>query len=873
MKAALCAVLILGLAPGLRAADQPGPFFEPGFPFYQTHVDLREKAGPLAENFVVRGLVLPLGTEHALAFDQDLLRVAGVWAVPAGQPPVTLANMAQVSYAEPHRKSGADHSKPAGPVAFANGLHPGVALSAEELRQDPRTPNPSKDLGRGPLPAAFGRFEGVEDAGAVAVLHYRVGGVAVREWHEVKRSAGTTIILRHFAVGPQPEPLFFSIAAGAWTLRGARLAEDQGKAGGALAVSTNADAFTLTATDGGLIARLAPAPQGQRVTLALILGPAGAAAGLAPTPETPAPDKTRRWPQSVTTRVQLDSVKANGLALDRIALPETNPWKRRVRSADLVFLTPDRAAVVTYDGDVWLAGGLAAAALPQITWQRFASGLHEPLAMALAGDLLQIATKNGLVRLHDRDRNGEADWYENFSDAMRQSQSTRSFPLDMDLGPDGSTYVTAGGIALGGAGTPFSGGIARIAPDGRTAELIATAAREPYVTVHPRTGLITGTDQQGHFVPSSVCYLIRPGDDFGFGKEKPAKLTPPLVWIPHTEDNSSASQVWLTGEKLGPFREQLLHLSYGNGGLFLICPDLAAPVPQGAVIPLGMDTQMPLLQGRMHPAGASVFLTGFQIYDSRAPQLWALARLRLSDAPVTSPVGAQSCPDGVILRFASPLKAESVRAEQIVAQAWNYRRSKEYGSGRFMRDGQPGMDAIGVSQAVLSPDRRAVFIHLPGLAPVMQLEVRHAFQLESGAAAEGVTYFTVHAPSPLDLARAGFPGVDLTRTKIVSQQKIVGPATLEMGRTLSVSIGCIACHSVDGTTEGKTGPTWKGLFGRDREFADGSVESANEFYLCDSILVPEKKIVKGFVPGMPSYKGVLTPEQIEAIILYIQSLK
>ena len=244
------------------------------------------------------------------------------------------------------------------------------------------------------------------------------------------------------------------------------------------------------------------------MTLALILNAAPDTAALAPTPEIPASDKTRRWPQGVTTRAQLDSVRANGLALDRIELPESNPWKRRVRPADLAFLTIDHAAIVTYDGDVWLADGLKEAALSQITWHRFASGLHEPLALALAGGVIQIATKNGLVRLHDRDGNGEADWYENFSDAMRQSQSTRSFPLDMDPGPDGSTYVSAGGIALGGNGTPFGGGIARVSPDGRTVELIATAAREPYVTVHPRTGMITGTDQQGQFIPSSVCYLI-----------------------------------------------------------------------------------------------------------------------------------------------------------------------------------------------------------------------------------------------------------------------------------------------------------------------------------------------------------------------------
>ena len=60
---------------------------------------------------------------------------------------------------------------------------------------------------------------------------------------------------------------------------------------------------------------------------------------------------------------------------------------------------------------------------------------------------------------------------------------------------------------------------------------------------------------------------------------------------------------------------------------------------------------------------------------------------------------------------------------------------------------------------------------------------------------------------------------------------------------------------------------------RGENLSDGSVESANEFYLRDSMLVPEKKIVKGFAPGMPSYKGVLTAEQIEALILSLRSLR
>lgn len=874
MNKILIAILCFGLQTVASAQKAVGPFFEPGFPFYQTQVDITNMPDSPADNFVVRGIVIPVGSDYALAFDQDMLRVAGLWRISPGNPLVTLVNMAQTSYSVPNRKCGPSHSKPTGDVLFASGLKPGVATDLRQLAKDPRLPNANKDFGRGPLPSENGRFEGIELIGEKAVLTYRIGQTWIREWHDVQTTPDQTVIFRHLEIAPHTSPLHFSCGAFDWTLNHRQVAKRKTPNGAFLSIRTNSDSFVLGANGGVLIATLAPQAELQRVSIAMeISGRSGTDIPTAATPPLVDKSVSRRWPVIVTTAVALNQVKANGLALDRIVLPETNPWGRRVRCADVGFLSADRAALVTYDGDVWFIDGLDNPSLSTVRWSRFASGLHEPLAIAIADGVVQVATKNGLVRLYDGDGDGEADWYENFSDSMRQSQSTRSFPLDMDIGPDGSTYVSAGGIALGGGGTPFAGGVARISPDGRTVELISEGGREPYVTVHPTTGLITGTDQQGNYIPSSVCYLIRPGSHFGFGLENPPRLTPPLAWIPHTEDNSSASHVWLTGGKFGRFNEKLLHLSYGSGGLFLICPDLAAPIPQAAVIPLGFDTRVPLLQGRMHPSGGSVFLTGFKIYDSRALNQWGLARVRPSGAPITSAVNARSCTDGVILEFAAPLAPESVKPEQIIAHAWSYKRSSSYGSGRYRRDGSAGMDPVGVSQTVLSEDRRSVFVHLPDVSATMQLEVRHSFKFEDGLSSEGATYFTIHQLQKLDLQSAGFSNVDLGKISIVATHRIEGPASAELGEKLSVAMGCIACHSIDGSREGRTGPTWKGLFGSDRALTDGSIESANEFYLRDSILNPQKKVVKGYEPAMASYKGVLTDEQIDSLILYIRTLK
>ena len=97
------------------------------------------------------------------------------------------------------------------------------------------------------------------------------------------------------------------------------------------------------------------------------------------------------------------------------------------------------------------------------------------------------------------------------------------------------------------------------------------------------------------------------------------------------------------------------------------------------------------------------------------------------------------------------------------------------------------------------------------------------------------------------------------------------------GRRLSQLYGCIACHAIDDTQITRLGPTWKGLYGSQRPVAKGVVRvTADDAYLRESILEPAAKVVEGYErgeAGMPSYAGVLTPPQIESVILFIKSLK
>ncbi len=90
------------------------------------------------------------------------------------------------------------------------------------------------------------------------------------------------------------------------------------------------------------------------------------------------------------------------------------------------------------------------------------------------------------------------------------------------------------------------------------------------------------------------------------------------------------------------------------------------------------------------------------------------------------------------------------------------------------------------------------------------------------------------------------------------------------GQALVAANGCAACHTINGAVG--IGPTWFGLFGRQEEMTDGTVVTADEAYITESIKAPQAKIVHGFENQlMPAYG--FTDEQIADIVAYIKTLR
>ena len=120
---------------------------------------------------------------------------------------------------------------------------------------------------------------------------------------------------------------------------------------------------------------------------------------------------------------------------------------------------------------------------------------------------------------------------------------------------------------------------------------------------------------------------------------------------------------------------------------------------------------------------------------------------------------------------------------------------------------------------------------------------------------------------------------DMLTTVIVESQEaydnyLSGCGKVEIsaagGKKLYEKKGCPTCHSVDGSP--KVGPTMKGLWGKEETLTSGTAK-VDENYFKESLLEPQAKIVQGFPPAMPTYKGQLSDDEITAMIEYIKSLK
>jgi cytochrome c oxidase subunit 2 len=101
-------------------------------------------------------------------------------------------------------------------------------------------------------------------------------------------------------------------------------------------------------------------------------------------------------------------------------------------------------------------------------------------------------------------------------------------------------------------------------------------------------------------------------------------------------------------------------------------------------------------------------------------------------------------------------------------------------------------------------------------------------------------------------------------------QRDPNEAPAAYGEKLYNQRGCAGCHSIDGSK--RVGPSFKESFGNQRPLVTGQAAAADENYIRESIVYPKAKVVAGYQPVMPSYKGQLSDDDIYSLVEYSKTV-
>lgn len=463
----------------------------------------------------------------------------------------------------------------------------------------------------------------------------------------------------------------------------------------------------------------------------------------------------RQWPQTLRTAIKPGAERP--YAVDTIELPYDNPWNALMFCGGHDFLPDGSALVCTMQGDVWHVDGLSESTTEPGTarWHRFAAGLHHALGLVIHGNEIYVLGRDQITRLHDINRDGEADFYECFSRAFETSPAGHDFICGLERDDAGNFYTASG-----------NQGVLRISPDGKRAEVIATGFRNPDGLGLLPDGTVTVPASEGEWTPASMICAIAPRAEgaaggstppphFGYRgpiDEQPPEL--PLVYLPRGLDNSSGGQTHVASDAWGPLKNQLLHFSFGAGTHFLVLRDEVDGQHQGAVVPLAGDFRSGVHRGRFSPRDGQLYVSGMNGWGSYATQDGCFQRVRYTGDLVQLPVGFHVHENGVAVTFTEPLdrKIAEMPASHF-AQCWNYRYSAAYGSAEYSpsHPGAPGHDPLEIASAHVLSDGRTLFLEMPELQPVNQLHLR----LHVGAGEGHDLFATVHR---LDHAFEDFAG-------------------------------------------------------------------------------------------------------------------
>lgn len=464
----------------------------------------------------------------------------------------------------------------------------------------------------------------------------------------------------------------------------------------------------------------------------------------------------RNWEQPLRPKVRRRKVEGLPYEIDSYH-PEFSP---RVDSpySSLFFVTGfdffesgTRAAVCTAHGDVWIIDELDG---DEVAWNRFATGLYQPLGLRIVDDKVIVLGRDQLTRLHDHNNDLEADYYENFNNDLVITGTPHAFATCLETDPDGNFYFFKCGKS-----PPHGGRLLKLSPDGGKLEVFASGFRHPIGLGASPQGLITTADNQGNWIPASGIHVVDRGTFRGFMPEvhrpdQPDTFDQPMCWMPVSFDNSSGGQTWVPDNRWGPFKDQMLHLSWGRCTLNLVLTEQVDGVWQGGAVAFpGLKFDSGPIVARFNPKDGHLYVCGLDGWQTAAAKDGCLQRVRYTGGDIFMPKSLNAYADGLRIEFTEPVDSRiAAEPSNYEISQWQYRWTSAYGSPEYSirNPNRIGHDTVTISNVTVADDGRSVFLRMPDIAPVMQMEIRMNLAPAGGERTERTIYNTIHRLRPAD---------------------------------------------------------------------------------------------------------------------------
>ncbi|MCR9246844.1 MAG: DUF1080 domain-containing protein [bacterium] len=660
-----------------------------------------------------------------VAYDHDTMRIAAAWSGPG------FIDWRGVAFDGSHNS----HARIAGDVAFTNPPGPGWANPATGKFDDPR-PHGRDSRPYGPLPRSWLRYRGRHQHGTRSILEYTVGQTRVLDMPDLAPDPAGVVFRRTLSIGPRTRGLTMRVAPVDVRVE----------------LHTDSSTTKLERTDGFHVLHM---PAGANPVQCAIAMTSNAAVGNGFGPgevidlETLLGGGQPRWSQTLETKMVVGA--ADGpFAVDTLTLPDTgaNPWHSWLRLGGIDFFADgNRAAVCTWNGDVWTVEGLVD---PEgaLRWRRIAAGLYQPLGLCIVDGRIHLGCRDQICVLEDRNGDGETDFYRCFNNDHQVTEHFHEFAMGLQRDQAGNFYYAKSARHAKPALVPHHGTLLQVAADGSRTDILANGFRAANGVCINQDGSFYVTDQEGHWTPKNRINRVVRGGFYGnmMGyhdrtSTADADMAQPLCWITNAFDRSPAELLRVPDSRWGLPQGSLLQLSYGMGRIFLVLEDRVGDVHQGGMVALPIEPfPTGIMRGRFHPATGDLYCCGLYGWSGARTRPGGLYRVRHVGGDVTMPIAMRAVPGGLELVFGTNLDPETANdTDSYGIKAWRLQRSKRYGSKHLDER------MIAVTAAKLADDGRTVRLTTPDLQPTMGLEIRCNIETPDEKVLRSVIHGTLHA--------------------------------------------------------------------------------------------------------------------------------